>query len=301
MEHALVTGVSGLIGRHVAASLVRSGLEVHGLARSQPDIVGVTMHHCDILDHDATANLIGEIRPGIVVHCAWVTTHGIFWHSPENLDWLGASLSLLRSARDAGMRRFVGVGTGFEYEADGENPKQEYRSAIAPATLYGSAKDALNRVAERFAITQGIEYAWARVFMLYGGGEHPDRFTASLARALLSGRPARMSSGKVVRDFLDARDVGAAIAMLAASRQTGIINVGSGDGITLRALGERLAEIAGHPDLLAPGALPDRPGEPQRLVADICRLKTELGFRPSVTLDRGLADVLDYWRNRGTA
>jgi nucleoside-diphosphate-sugar epimerase len=296
MERVLVTGATGLIGRHVAEELSRRGFDVHGGARTTTPIAHVSMHSCDLLDAHAAGALVRTVRPDIIVHSAWVTTHGIYWQSPENRDWLAASLSLIHAANDSGVRRFVGVGTCAEYEPADVESRHETRSVIAPSTLYGATKDELRRAAEQFANTEGMEFAWARAFMLYGAGEHPDRFVASLARALVSGKPARMSSGTAVRDFLDARDAGAAIAGLAASRLTGAVNIGSGRGVSLREVGERLSNIAGHPELLAPGAMPDRPAEPKSLVADVARLRDELGFRPAITLDRGLNDTLDYWR-----
>jgi nucleoside-diphosphate-sugar epimerase len=298
MQRVLVTGASGLIGRHVAEELARRGFDVHGCARTWAPIAGVSMHSCDLLDAHPTGALVRTVKPDIIVHSAWVTTHGVYWQSPENRDWLTASLSLLGAANDSGVRRFVGVGTCAEYDPAELRPRHETRSVIAPSTPYGATKDEFRRAAEQLANTEGVEFAWARVFMLYGAGEHPDRFVASLARALVSGQPALTSSGTAVRDFFDARDVGGAIAALAASHLTGALNIGSGNGVSLREIGERLANSAGHPELLAVGAIPDRPGEPKSLVADVTRLRDELGFRPAITLDRGLADALDYWRER---
>jgi nucleoside-diphosphate-sugar epimerase len=132
--------------------------------------------------------------------------------------------------------------------------------------------------------------------MLYGAGEHKDRFVASLARALVRGEPAKMSSGKVVRDFLDARDVGAAIAAVAASPSTGAVNIGSGRPVSLLQVGETLAHLAGKPHLLQVGALPDRAGEAATLAIAVARLTREVGFHPGVSLEQGLRDVLAYWR-----
>jgi nucleoside-diphosphate-sugar epimerase len=298
MERVLVTGATGLIGRHVCAALQKAGYEVHGAARIPADLHGVAVQACDLLNISASHILIEDIRPDIVVHSAWVTTHGVYWHSPENRDWLRASLALMASAQVFGARRFVGVGTCAEYAAHDLNPRNERASAIEPTTLYGQTKDEFRCAAELFSADRDIEFTWARVFMLYGAGEHPDRFVASLARALVAGRPARMSSGKVVRDFLDARDVGAAVAALAASTVTGAVNIGSGASISLRDAGQKLAKIAGRPNLFAPGALPDRAGEPASLVADVSRLQNEVGFRPSIGLDQGFRDALEYWRGR---
>ncbi|MGD0192951.1 MAG: NAD(P)-dependent oxidoreductase [Rhizomicrobium sp.] len=296
MTRVLVTGATGLIGRHISTSLAARGIEVHGVARHAAALDGTVMHACDVLDISSTRELVRNLRPDIVVHSAWVTSHGVYWRSPENLGWITASLALMIAAHASGTRRFIGVGTCAEYAASDVKPRNERTSAIQPATPYGQAKDEFRRTAELFASKHDMEFAWARVFMLYGAGEHPDRFVASLARALVAGEPARMSSGAAIRDFLDARDVGEAVAVLTASSVTGAVNVASGVGISLRDAGQKLAGIAGRPDLFAPGTLPDRAGEPASLVADVSRLKDEVGFLPKVSLDQGFRDALEYWR-----
>jgi len=56
-----------------------------------------------------------------------------------------------------------------------------------------------------------------------------------------------------------------------------------------------LGRLAGRPELIKLGALPDRADEPVRIVADTTRLTTEVGFRPRFDLETGLREALDYW------
>lgn len=295
----LVTGATGLIGRHVVSALVGRGVEVHAATRSLAHDLGngeVRWHKANLLDHRERVQLLDSAAPKTIVHCAWVTDHGAYWTSPENLDWTAATLSLAREGRERGAARFVGVGTWAEYAWGGVGSLSEATTPLQPATLYGIAKDAAHRVLDAFAQTSGLSLAWARIAMLYGAGEHKDRFVASLARALAHGQPARMSSGTPVRDFLDARDVGAAIAAVATSKVAGAVNVGSGQPRSLLEVGQTLARLTGRPDLLQPGALPDRANEPASLVMDVTRLTRETNFRPTVSLEQGLADALAFWR-----
>jgi len=294
----LVTGATGLIGRHVVNALIERGAEVHATTRSLAhDTTNgeVRWHKTNLLDHRERVQLLDSAEPQTIVHCAWVTDHGAYWTSPENLDWTAATLSLAREAHERGATRVVGVGTCAEYAWGSSEPLSE-STPLQPTTLYGVAKDAARRVLEAFATTSNLSWAWARVAMLYGAGEYQDRFVASLARALVQGELAKMSSGKAVRDFLDARDVGAAIAAVATSGLTGAVNIGSGQPTTLLQVGQTLARVAGRPDLLRTGALPDRPNEPSHLVMDVTRLTRETNFRPGITLEQGLSDALDYWR-----
>src|SRR5262252_6001104 len=114
-------------------------------------------------------------------------------------------------------------------------------------------------------------------------------------RGLLTDEPVALTSGRQVRDFLDTRDVGAALATMLDSAISGAVNVGSGRGVSLREAGEMLAAIAGRSEeLLRFGALPDREGEPASLVADITRLTEEAGFAPQCPLEQRLAECLGW-------
>jgi UDP-glucose 4-epimerase len=296
----LVTGATGLIGRHVVNALYERGVEVHAVTRSlahETTNGEIRWHKANLLDHRDRTQLLDSAEAETIVNCAWVTEHGKYWTSPENLDWAAATLSLAREGHERGAKRFVGVGTCAEYVWGGADPLAEMTTPLQPATLYGIAKDATRRVLEAFAATSNLSVAWGRVFMLYGAGEDQARLVASLARALVRGEPAKMSSGTVVRDLMDARDVGAAIAALALSTTTGPVNIATGAPVTLKHVGETIARLAGRPDLLALGAFPDRAGDPQAIVADVRRLAVEVGFRPRVPLEQGLKDALDDWRS----
>jgi UDP-glucose 4-epimerase len=296
----LVTGATGLIGRHVVNALTeRGGLEIHATTRSlahETKNGEIRWHKVDLLDHRQRIQLLDSAEPQAIIHCAWITDHGAYWTAPENLDWTAATIALAREGHERGAKRFVGVGTVAEYAWGGTAVLSEETTPLDPKTLYGISKDAARRVLEAFAQTSDFTFAWARVAMLYGAGEYQDRFVASLARALVRGEPAKMSSGRLTRDFLDARDVGAAITAVATSGVKGPINIGSGDPVTLLQVGETLARLAGHPNLLKPGALPDRPNEPSSLVMNVARLTGETNFRPRISLEQGLSDALAHWR-----
>ncbi len=214
----------------------------------------------------------------------------------DNVRWVEASLALLRAFVAVGGRRAVLAGTCAEYDWSGEEPLDESATPLRPTTLYGAAKHALHAVAVAYAAQVGLELAWGRVLFLYGPGEAPGRLVPAVARALLAAEPARTTAGTQVRDLLHVQDVAGAFAALVDSDVGGAVNVASGEGVALREVIELVARAAGRPDLLEVGALHTRPDEPVRLVADVTRLRKEVGFAPRVTLPEGIESTVAWWR-----
>ena len=93
-------------------------------------------------------------------------------------------------------------------------------------------------------------------------------------------------------------DVGAALAALLCAEVAGPVNVGSGEGAAVREVARLVADAAGREDLLDVGALPDRPGEPEELVADVSRLVSQAGWRPELWLEEGIRRTVEWWRER---
>lgn len=301
MNRVLVTGAAGFIGRHVLAPLVARGFEVHAVSRRRrPDAEGVTWRQADLLDGASPARVVAAVRPSHLLHLAWTTERNTYWRSPANLDWLAASLTLIREFAAAGGKRVVAAGTCAEYDWRrlGQAPCRERETACTPHTLYGQAKHALHRVLAAFAGEEGLSHAWGRVFFAYGPDEPPERVVAAVIRALLAGEPARCTHGRQVRDFMDARDAGAAFAALLDCDVEGPVNVASGVAVTVAEVAELLGDIVGRAELVRLGALEARAGDPPRLVADTTRLNTEVGFRPRYDLRAGLADAVAWWQQR---
>ncbi|MDQ3609405.1 MAG: NAD(P)-dependent oxidoreductase [Actinomycetota bacterium] len=299
MSRVLVTGASGFIGSHAIAPLLAAGHEVHAVSSREPAAdAGAIWHRANLLE---SAEVIAAVRPDVLLHLAWYTEHGRFWTAPDNVRWVEASLALLRTFVAVGGRRAVLAGTCAEYDWSGEEPLDESETPLRPATLYGAAKHALHAVALAYAAQVELELAWGRVFFLYGPGEAPGRLVPAVARALLAAEPARTTAGTQVRDLLHVHDVATAFAALVDSDVSGAVNVASGEGVALREVIELVAQAAGRRELLELGALHSRPDEPDRLVADVTRLREEVGFRPHVTLPEGIESTVAWWRSRGLA
>lgn len=291
-ESFLVTGATGFIGTAVSRALVAGGFEVHGVSGSgRPSPAGVAMHRCDLLADGEVTALIARLRPSHLIHCAWDITHGAYWTAPANLTWLAAGVRLLEIFLAAGGVRAIGVGTCAEY-AWTEAVYSERASLLAPATSYGRCKLALGEAYEA-ARLMGASTAWARLFFPYGPGDGEARFLPSLLRSLREGRPFPSTSGLQKRDFIHVEDIGEALSMLARSEVSGPVNIGTGEGPALREVALEAARAMGaDPALLRFGDLPQREGDPPALVAEVTRLRSEVGFTPRIGWREGVARLV---------
>ena len=290
----LATGCSGFLGRHCAHALVRHGFPVHAVSRTRSGVAtdGITWHSLDLHDRSATGRLIATLRPSHLLHLAWVTAPDRYRYAPENLDWLEASLALVKNFGKQGGQRFVGAGSSAEY-APSAGPCEEDATPIRPVSLYGQCKAAFWMATEAYAQRYGFSAAWGRVFLPYGPGDEPRRLVPSLLTALSAGTPIKVTDGSQVRDFVYASDVAdLLVCLLTRSQAKGAYNVGTGRGTTVRQIIERIADHFHARGLVHFGARVGREDEPALLVADMAKVERVLGWRPPTSIDSGLERLL---------
>jgi nucleoside-diphosphate-sugar epimerase len=294
----LITGGAGFFGSR--AALHFPGHDVHlvdqgALPWSRPDALGVTAtrHQVDLMDAAATRELLLQVRPDVVVHLAWYAVPGQYLTSSQNFAHVTAATSLFMAAKEAGCTRFCGAGTCFEYDTSVGVLRED--SPTRPIHLYSAAKLATYLMLERAAALHEVSFAWMRFFFPYGPLEAPGRLFSHTVSELLAGRPAKTTPGEQIRDFMHVDDIGRAVALIATSNVTGIINVGSGVPVTVRDAVSAIAEATGRKDLLELGAMPYRAGDPMHVQADASRLRA-LGFAPQFDLASGVRDTVGWAR-----
>ncbi len=199
-----------------------------------------------------------------MIHVAWYAEPGEYLQSPKNLDCLAGTLRLAQGAAEAKVRRFVGIGTCFEYDLSAGH--LSIQTALRPSTPYAEAKAAAFAELSRLLPQQGVEFAWCRLFYLYGEGENERRLVPYLRGKLMAGEPAELTSGEQIRDYLDVRDAGRMIVEAALGAVQGPVNICSGVPTTIRQLAERIADEYGRRDLLRFGARPDNLVDPPCVV-----------------------------------
>jgi nucleoside-diphosphate-sugar epimerase len=300
----LVTGAAGFIGSHLTRRIACEGDSVWAVTspgentdRLADILDRVSVMPVELRDARAVQDLASALRPDCAVHLAWYLTPGEFWTAPENLDCVAMSLSLVAALARAGCKRFVGVGTCFEYDSD-YGFLSENITPCRPSSLYGVCKNATYEILQAYCRKAAMPLAWARIFHLYGPAEAEVRLVPGVILALLNGQVARCTHGEQIRDYLHVEDVASALWAIAKSEVCGPVNVGSGQPVTVRKIVETIAHYLKREKDVAFGALPTDPQEPPLLVADVRRLANEIGWKPALTLDEGVAKTCEWWRTR---
>lgn len=294
----LVTGASGFVGSAVVRACTAAGHETVAVVRDAGSawrlagITGLTVLEADLREPTRMREVALGTRPDLALHLAWSIGPDVH-DSPANVDCLGGSLALLRGLDEAGCRRVVFTGTYLEH-APSEHDLAE-TSPIAPQNLYAVVKHALHEVARAYAHARGLQFAWARLFNLYGPREHAWPLVPTVIRTLRAGLPCELSDGAQVRAYLHVDDAARALLAIGLAAEGGDFNVGGAEPLSVRELVTRVGTRLGHPELLRFGARPRSPHDTERAVADIRRLRELTGFAPKVTLDAGLAETIAWW------
>ncbi|HEX9584153.1 MAG TPA: NAD(P)-dependent oxidoreductase [Gammaproteobacteria bacterium] len=264
----LLTGGSGFVGRQVIRQLAEQGHPMRLVLRSGSPTPMNSSQDAEVIEtqdlFQADSDWWRAALTGVdtVVHLAWYAEPGKNLQSDLNLVCLSGTIELARDCIQAGVRRFVGIGTCFDLAAGMPTTKTPLR----PHTLYAACKASAFQVLSQPLPAEGVEFAWCRLFYLYGEGEDPRRLVPYLRQKLSAGEPAELTSGNQIRDFLDVREAGAMIAEAALGDCQGPTNICSGIPVTVRQLAERIADEYGRRDLRRFGVQSDNLVDPPCVV-----------------------------------
>ncbi|GAA0811387.1 hypothetical protein Sya03_17260 [Spirilliplanes yamanashiensis] len=277
----MLFGGAGFLGRHVAAAL--TGHDVVAPARSAVDLTA---------GPEAIAGLLRGADA--IVNCAGVTTGPAAGLAAGNVVAVAHLLTAWERAEPGA--RLVHLGSAAEYGAAAPGRPVAETDEPEPVSAYGHSKlagTALVAAAHR----RGLPATVLRVFNPLGPGTPaallPGRLVAGLRAAADGGPPATTGPLDGHRDFVDARDVAAAVRTAATARAPlpALLNVGSGRATALRDLAGLAAALAEQPPPAELGGGSARSAAVTWQQADLARVTAALGWRPRVPLAQSLRDM----------
>lgn len=293
----LVTGGSGFIGSHVVDELV------------QADAADVVIFDAagpgDGPSGKDVRRIEGDVRDREAVRGAAEGVDGVFHLAvlplgPSVADPrlahdvnVGGSLNVLEAARDAGVAKVVYSSASSVYGDTNETMDEEH--PLATRTMYGATKLAGELYLRAFNDAYGLDYVTLRYMNVYGPRQEGGLVVA-VTRRLLSGQaPTIEGDGSQSFDFVHVRDVAAAnVLAMASDVGDDAFNVGSGREASVRDVVAKLIEITGAD--VKPQYDPSRRVLNSRRVGSSARAKELLGWEPTIDLDEGLRETVDWMR-----
>lgn len=307
MAAILVTGASGFAGSHLIDLLRQTETSVTGWRRpsgASPQQPGITWQEVDLLDAGAVSRAIAGLRPSIVYHLAGAAHVGQSWsEARETLatNVLGTH-HLLAALGAAGLRASVLIpGSSYVYRQSDRALKES--DPIGPANPYALSKLAQEMLGSRGIDEDGQQVFLTRSFNHIGSRQDPSFVAPAFARQIALIEAGRMSPVIEVgnldarRDFTDVRDTVRAYRDIVSRGKPGVVyNVCSGTAHKVRDLLERLVTMSRVPVTVRVDPKRHRPNDNPILLGDPARLNADVGWRPSISLEQTLTDLLDYWR-----
>ncbi len=300
----VVTGGVGFIGSHMVDRLIAAGHEViiidhHKKDRRRFPNPQASVHKLDF-GHDAVLGLLKKEQPDAIVHLAAQISVTKSVEDPVHDAQVNimSSIALLDAARKAGVNRFVFASSGGAIYGDHpERPTPELMD-VQPISPYGLSKQTFERYLMQYSNMHSMHCVILRLANAYGPRQLPGGEAAVIPlflRALLEqGQATIFGDGSATRDFIFIDDIVDAFIAAIEGEYAGIVNIGSGEEISILELLNALKEI--HGALHEHAHVEDRVGEIQKSVLDPSKAKLELGWEAKTSLRDGLKKTYDWFK-----
>ncbi len=319
----LVTGGAGFIGSAVVRLAVAQGHEVVNLdaltyaacldnVASVADSPAYAFEHADIRDREALERIFSRHEPDAVMHLAAES------HVDRSIDGPGTFIEtnvtgtyqLLEAARAYWIARgrpdafrFHHISTDEVYGSLGATGKFTEDTPYDPRSPYSASKASSDHLVRAWGETYGLPVLVTNCSNNYGPYHFPEKLIPVVILNALHGKPIPVyGKGENVRDWLFVEDHADALLTVLANGQVGrTYNIGGENEarnidivrMICGLLDARRPENAPHDRLIS--FVTDRPGHDMRYAIDPARIREELGWRPSVTLEEGLARTVDWY------
>ena len=327
----LVTGSAGFIGSALTLRLLERGDEVVGLdnlndyydvglkqarlARTQGQ-PGFTDLRLDLEDRHGIAQAFAEHKPERVVNLA--AQAGVRYSIENPLAYIDTNLvgfgHILEGCRHNGVEHLVYASSSSVYGANTSMPFSVHDNVDHPLSLYAASKKANELMAHTYSHLYRLPTTGLRFFTVYGPWGRPDMALFKFARAILASEPIEVFNyGNHRRDFTYIDDIvegvirvldripqpnpswdGAAPDSASSSAPYRLYNIGNNQPVELMHYIETLEQCLGR--TAEKQLLPLQPGDVPDTYADVDDLVEELGYRPSTSVEEGVARFVDWYR-----
>ena len=328
----LVTGAAGFIGFHLCQRLLARGDAVLGLdnlnsyydvslkqarlAQLQPQ-PGFRFIQADLANRPAMEQLFSSEPFDVVIHLA--AQAGVRYSLENPHAYVDSNLtgfmSILEGCRLAGVKHLVFASSSSVYGANTATPFSVHQNVDHPVSLYAATKKANELMAHSYASLFNLPVTGLRLFTVYGPWGRPDMAYFSFTKAILEDRPINIfNQGKLQRDFTYVDDIVEGILRIADKPAKAnpawsgsqpnpgtsfapyrIYNIGNNRPVELLQFIEILEQQLGK--TAQKNFLPMQAGDVLTTFADIDDLVADTGFRPSTSIEEGIARFVTWYRS----
>lgn len=304
-----ILGASGFIGRWVARYLSTVVADLYLIVRDKTNAEKIFSNYeiqgnvieLDLLDFSATEITLKELKPTITFN---LTGYGIDKSEKDeeiiyhiNADLVQTIFKGIKDSQDGDWngQAIVHVGSALEYGEVGGNLSED--TTPAPTTIYGKSKLAGTNFLKEACQTYDISGLTARLFTVYGPGEHQGRLLPSLIEASTMDDPLDLTNGEQKRDFTYVADIAEGLLRLGLVKaEPGeIVNLATGTLSSVRSFIKIAAEILEIPvELLNFGAIPANRWEMVHDPVSIERLEKLTCWSPPTEISEGIRKTLAF-------
>lgn len=306
MQRAVITGVAGFIGSHLADSLLDRGCSVVGVDNLATGSLANVRHLRDrdfeLIEHDVTNDFTVPGPVDLVLHWASPASPVDYLELPIPTLKVGAlgthkALGLAKS-KDA---RFVLASTSEVYGDPLEHPQRETYwgnvNPIGPRGVYDEAKRYAEALTTAYRRYHGLDAKIVRIFNTYGPRMRlrDGRAVPNFITQALRGEDVTVyGDGDQTRSFCFVSDLVRGVIALAESDVNEPVNIGNPDEMTIRQIADAIIGATGARSRVVHKPLPA--DDPKVRQPDITRARRMLGWEPRVPLAEGLRQTIDYFR-----
>ncbi|WND32844.1 dTDP-glucose 4,6-dehydratase (plasmid) [Streptomyces sp. BB1-1-1] len=311
--HIVVTGGAGFIGSHFVKHVLGGAYPAFRAARvtvlDKFTYAGSGTNLSDVTDHPLLTIEKGDICDGPLVDRLLADSDLVVHFAAEShVDRSIAAADvfvrtnvigthrLLEAALKAQLTRFVCISTDEVYGSIGGTGRWDERAPLAPNSPYSASKASSDLLALAYYRTHGLPVCVTRCSNTYGSYQHPEKVIPRFVTQLLQGhRVPLYGDGSHVRDWLHVNDHCQGVALVAADGRPGqVYNIGGGTELTNRDLTQHILALFGA-DWSRVDNVPDRKGHDLRYALTTDRISGELGYRPAVPFEDGLARTVAWY------